>query len=195
GVDPMFSRGNKSPNGATTAPSSSSASSSMQTVPSINEPSKPAATRAAAPSIISADLKIVGDLTSAGDIQIDGHVEGDIQSRTITIGEAAQVTGSISGDTVRVCGTVNGQIKGKTVTLDKSAKVTGDILHQSLAIEPGAFLEGHCKRLDSRPAATAGSPSTTTTSLGGNVAATAPSPTSAMAPTMTASPSEISPAS
>jgi cytoskeletal protein CcmA (bactofilin family) len=26
--------------------------------------------------------------------------------------------------------------------------VTGDILHQTLAIEPGAFLEGHCKRIE-----------------------------------------------
>ncbi len=62
------------------------------------------------------------------------------------------MTGSIAGDTVRVCGSVNGQIKGQTVTLDKSAKVTGDILHHSLAIEPGAFLEGHCRRIESKPA-------------------------------------------
>ncbi len=111
--------------------------------------------RSSGPSIISADLKIVGDLTSAGDLQIDGNVEGDIQSRTVTVGEGAQVTGSISGETVRVCGSVNGQIKGQTVTLDKSAKVNGDILHQSLAIEPGAFIEGHCRRMDSKPASVA----------------------------------------
>ena len=118
--------------------------------------------RNAAPSIISADLKIVGDLTSAGDIQIDGAVEGDIQSRTITVGESALVTGSIAADTVRICGSVNGQIKGQTVTLDKSAKVVGDIMHQSLAIEPGAYLEGHCRRFDQPAAATStGSPAGT----------------------------------
>ncbi len=100
------------------------------------------------PSIISADLKVTGDLLSDGDIQVDGVIEGDIQSRTVTVGEAAHVKGSISADTVRVCGAVTGQVRGTSVTLAKTAKVTGDILHQTLAIEPGAFLEGHCKRLE-----------------------------------------------
>lgn len=144
----MFSKGS---NNKTSSPSPSATSASASA--SAPEPHKPAGpVRNAAPSIISADLKIVGDLTSAGDIQIDGAVEGDIQSRTITVGESAQVTGSIAADTVRICGSVNGQIKGQTVTLDKSAKVVGDIMHQSLAIEPGAFLEGHCRRFD-QPAA------------------------------------------
>lgn len=139
----MFSKSSKPSTGTTS-------SQPISTPAAAPEPQKHVPARNAAPSIISADLKIVGDLTSAGDIQVDGHVEGDIQSRTITVGEAAQVTGSISGDTIRVCGAVNGQIKGQTVTLDKSARVVGDILHHSLAIEPGAFLEGHCRRIDSK---------------------------------------------
>lgn len=100
------------------------------------------------PSIISADLKVTGDLVSDGDIQVDGVIEGDIQSRTVTVGEAAHVKGSIAADTVRVCGAVTGQVKGTSVTLAKTAKVVGDIMHQTLAIEPGAFLEGHCRRLE-----------------------------------------------
>jgi cytoskeletal protein CcmA (bactofilin family) len=112
------------------------------------EPTRAPVRANASPSIISADLRIVGDLASAGDIQIDGEVEGDIQSRTLTVGEGAQVKGSISAETVRVCGSVTGQIKATTVTLDRTAKVLGDILHTSLAIEPGAFLEGHCRRLE-----------------------------------------------
>ncbi|MGD9741861.1 MAG: polymer-forming cytoskeletal protein [Dongiaceae bacterium] len=115
--------------------------------PSTTEPARTPA-RGASPSIISADLRIVGDLASAGDLQIDGEVEGDIQSRTLTVGEGAQVKGSLSAETVRVCGSVSGQIKATTVVLDKTARVTGDIMHTSLAIEPGAFLEGHCRRLD-----------------------------------------------
>jgi cytoskeletal protein CcmA (bactofilin family) len=85
--------------------------------------------RSASPSIISSDLKILGDLISAGDLQVDGIVEGDIQSRSLTIGEGAVV-------------------KASTVTLDRTAKVVGDIIHQILAIEPGAFLEGHVRHSD-----------------------------------------------
>ena len=79
------------------------------------------ASRSATPSIISRDLKIKGDLICNGDIQIDGTIEGDVVSRSITVGEGADVRGAISGEAVRICGSVNGQIKGTTVTLDTHA--------------------------------------------------------------------------
>src|SRR5215467_8847184 len=102
----------------------------------------------AAQSIISRDLKIKGDLICNGDIHIDGEVEGDVQSRSITIGEGADVRGSISSDTIRVCGSVNGQVKGQSVVLAKTAKLVGDVVHQTLAVEPGAFFEGQCRRIN-----------------------------------------------
>ena len=102
------------------------------------------------PSIISIDLRIVGDLHSEGEIQIDGTVDGDIRTNTLLVGESAMVKGETVAETVTVHGTVNGQIKARTVTLSRTARVTGDILHEDLAIEKGAFLEGHCKRLDDK---------------------------------------------
>ncbi len=54
------------------------------------------------PSIISPDLKIVGDLKSSGDIQIDGTIEGDIESCLLTVGEHGKVDGSTVVDPVRV---------------------------------------------------------------------------------------------
>ena len=100
------------------------------------------------PSIISPDLKIVGDLKSSGDIQIDGTIEGDINSRLLTVGEQATVEGSIVADTVRISGTVRGQVKAKTVHLDKKARVTGDITHETLTMEAGAFFEGQVRRME-----------------------------------------------
>lgn len=102
----------------------------------------------AAQSIISRDLKIKGDLICNGDIQIDGEVEGDVQSRSITIGEGADVRGTVSSDSIRVCGSVNGQLKGQSVILAKTAKLIGDVTHQTLSVEPGAFFEGQCRRID-----------------------------------------------
>lgn len=107
------------------------------------------ALKSSVPSIISADLRINGDLVCSGDVQVDGWVEGDIQSRNIVIGEGATVQGGLQAETVRVCGVVNGQIKADSVVLEKTAKVTGDVLHKTLAMEQGASLEGMCKRLDS----------------------------------------------
>lgn len=104
------------------------------------------------PSIISPDLRIVGDLTSAGDIQVDGSVEGDITSRTLTIGENASVTGRVWAETMRVCGHVDGELKAQTVVVARTARVNGDIIHESIEIEAGAFIEGSIRRMsDDQP--------------------------------------------
>lgn len=105
------------------------------------------AAKPAVPSIISTDMKIVGDLTSEGEIQVDGTVEGDIKSKHLLIGEPAHITGEIVAEVVEVYGTIHGQIKATAVSLAKTAHVVGDILHDNLSIEKGAFLEGHCKRM------------------------------------------------
>jgi cytoskeletal protein CcmA (bactofilin family) len=114
--------------------------------------------RGSVPSIISADLRITGDLECSGDIQIDGVVNGDIQSRNIVIGEGASVTGSLKAETVQVFGKLIGQIHADTVTLERTAHVAGDILHKALAIAQGAFLEGAIKRVDAPKLAAAAAP-------------------------------------
>lgn len=103
---------------------------------------------AATPSLISADLTVVGDLESDGDLQIDGNVQGDIKSRSITVGESAKVKGGIVADTARICGTVTGKVQALSVTVAKGAKVKGDIIQQTLSIEAGAEIEGQIRRLE-----------------------------------------------
>jgi cytoskeletal protein CcmA (bactofilin family) len=99
------------------------------------------------PSIISADLTITGDLVSTGEIQVDGTIDGDIRCRALVIGVDGAVTGEIEADSVRLHGKVTGQVRAKTVFLAATAHMIGDITHESLAIEPGAFMEGHCRRM------------------------------------------------
>jgi cytoskeletal protein CcmA (bactofilin family) len=131
----MFSKGNSKP----------AANGSMPP-----ENPKQAVRGSSVPSIISADLKITGDVVSSGDIQIDGHIEGDVQSRSMTIGEHAQVRGGVTAESIKICGIVTGQVKANNVTITKTARVLGDVLHQVLGIEPGATVEGHCRRIDSQ---------------------------------------------
>ena len=107
------------------------------------KPAKPAV-----PSIISADLTITGNLVSEGEVQIDGQVIGDIKTDALLVGEDARVTGEIVARRVRVHGRVDGQITAKSITLAKTAHVSGDVIHEDLSIEKGAFLEGHCKRIE-----------------------------------------------
>jgi len=123
-------------------------SSTPEPLTSTSSEPKRSSSKGGVPSIISADLRITGNLKSDGDIQVDGHVEGDIDSATLTVGEGAHVKGHISCESVRVCGTVDGAVKAKSVVMAKTARVIGDIIHDSLAIEAGAFIEGNIKRLE-----------------------------------------------
>ncbi len=136
----MFSKASKSPGAP--APSTSPAESIAPVSAKTSAPG--------VPSIISADLKIIGDLNSAGDLQIDGAVEGSITSNELTIGESAVVRGALMADTVRVYGSVIGEIRANSVILSKTARVEGDISHQSLSMEAGAEINGRLSRLEAK---------------------------------------------
>ena len=99
-------------------------------------------------SVINVDLRVSGDLISESDVQVDGSVNGDIRTRTLTIGQNGEVRGEIIADKVRICGAVVGQVRARDVSLSETARMIGDILHESLSIEPGAHIEGHCRRIE-----------------------------------------------
>ena len=99
----------------------------------------------AAPSIFSTDLVVTGNLVATGDMQIDGKVEGDIRSGSLTIGEKAYIQGEIVADEVVIRGKVLGSIRARRVQLASTCHVEGNILHEALAVEAGAFFEGHCR--------------------------------------------------
>ena len=99
-------------------------------------------------SQIGADLTIIGNLISKGEVHIDGEVQGDLHAANLIVGESARITGGIVADEVIVRGTVMGSIRGKRVVLQSSSKVEGDIFHSQLAIEQGAFFEGKSRRMD-----------------------------------------------
>ena len=101
-----------------------------------------------APSLLSAGVLVTGDIASAGEVQIDGIISGDIRCAKLTIGETGRINGSVIADECLVHGEVIGHIRSDAVTLSRSAHVEGDVLHDTLAIEQGARLDGHCRRLD-----------------------------------------------
>lgn len=114
--------------------------------PLLPEPVKrPVSAARAGPSIISADVKMTGTIVSQGEIDINGHIEGDVKAAALTIGDTGAVKGEVVAESVIVRGTVEGRIRGRKVQLCTGAKVRGDIFHASLAIEPNALFEGAVK--------------------------------------------------
>ena len=100
------------------------------------------------PSLLSKDLFIKGNLTTSGDIQIEGEVEGNIKASLLTVGQNAKIKGEINTNELIINGFVSGTILSKKVTLTSSAKVEGDIIHNTIAIETGAHFEGSIEKTD-----------------------------------------------
>jgi cytoskeletal protein CcmA (bactofilin family) len=100
------------------------------------------------PSIIGEDLAIIGNVNSKGEIQVDGEIQGDIHCGSLLLGDKSQVMGSVIAEDIVVRGRVVGSIRGLRVTLQAQSHVEGDIVHQSLAIEQGAYFEGKSRRSD-----------------------------------------------
>ncbi len=100
------------------------------------------------PSVIAADLNVLGNIISDGVLDIDGKIDGNVRCHTASIRPNGRVNGDISAEIVHVYGTVEGVIKAKMVMLYTSAKVVGTNMHESLSIEDGAFVDGKFKRTD-----------------------------------------------
>lgn len=109
-------------------------------------PARTTAPKAKAPSILSQDLVITGEIATDGDVQIEGRLEGNVKATTLTIGEQGAVNGTIKAGTVYVRGKVTGKIDAGTVELAETANVLADIVQDHLTIENGAFFDGKCTR-------------------------------------------------
>lgn len=142
----LFRNKKKRAEEADAASSSSLSQAQPQPQPSVSIMSSYASSKSApgpAPlSILSGNLRVTGSLVTEGDIQIDGIVEGDVTSGSVTVGSSGSVSGEIKADTARILGRVQGRIMARSVMLMSTAHVEGDVHHETISIENGAKIEG-----------------------------------------------------
>ena len=101
-------------------------------------------------SRIAAGSVFKGELSSPGDIRIDGEFEGKIFSKgRVVVGEKAIVKGDIICVNVDFCGTMTGNFFVKeTLTLKKGCQVDGDLNIKRLQVELDARFNGSCRMID-----------------------------------------------
>jgi len=111
-------------------------------------------------SLIGAGTSMKGDITSNGDLRIDGSLVGNINcSAKVVIGANGVVQGDINGQQADIMGTVTGTIKVKDLLqLKGGSKVSGNLQAAKLQIEPTANFNGEC-HMAPPPAAPASSKS------------------------------------
>ncbi|WP_127904316.1 bactofilin family protein [Solirhodobacter olei] len=96
-------------------------------------------------SHLSADLKITGNISSAGAVEVLGEVRGDIDARALTVGTGGKVTGKIRAEKVEVKGHLDGSASCSEAVLRSSAEAKVQITYDTLVIESGAQVEGKFK--------------------------------------------------
>src|ERR1700761_7573803 len=97
-------------------------------------------------SLIGAGITMKGDITSNGDLRIDGTLVGNIHcSAKVVIGANGVVQGDIHGQQADIMGKVTGTIKVKDLLqLKGGSAVSGNIEASKLQIEPTANFNGEC---------------------------------------------------
>ena len=99
------------------------------------------------PTIISENTRVNGDIISNATLHIDVHVEGDITCDELVIGNKGVVEGSVVVKSLQLYGTLTGKAAAEKIFIAKTAKLIGDATHVSIAIEPGAYIDGRCMRV------------------------------------------------
>ncbi len=102
-------------------------------------------------SLIGAGTSMKGDITSSGDMRIDGTLVGNINcSAKVIIGANGVVEGDISGQQADILGKVSGTIKVKDLLqLKGGSEVNGNLSAAKLQIEPSATFNGECHMIAS----------------------------------------------
>ena len=100
-----------------------------------------------APSVISADMNVLGSIISDGFIDIDGKVDGNVKCDSAIIRSNGVVKGDVIANSVQIYGHIEGLVHASSVGLYHTAHVIGTIMHESLTIEDGAFVDGKFKRV------------------------------------------------
>src|SRR3954454_16735681 len=91
-------------------------------------PARPkAAQRNRGPSIVATDLHIVGNVSTEGELHIDGRIDGDVEGLSVTIGESGYVDGHIETGEIVVLPSVRGSTRPRRVHLVAGSKVIADI--------------------------------------------------------------------
>jgi cytoskeletal protein CcmA (bactofilin family) len=96
-------------------------------------------------STIGEDLTITGNVTSQGELHLDGRIQGDVHCVALVLGENAQLEGSVVAEDVMVRGRLIGSVRALRVMLQSQAHVEGNLFHKSLAIEQGTHFEGESR--------------------------------------------------
>ena len=97
-------------------------------------------------NIINNKTRIKGDISSEGDLRIDGIIEGTLLIKgKLVLSATGKIIGNVTCNNGDISGKIEGNINTKELLALKSRSIiNGDIQVGQLSIEPGAMFTGRC---------------------------------------------------
>lgn len=99
-------------------------------------------------TLIGADLRVEGNITSTGVLRIQGDVHGDVScdvdsGGTIVVDKSGNITGTVKAPHIVVSGHVSGPLHSlESIEIQEGACVVGDAFYKEIDIHAGGVLEG-----------------------------------------------------
>ncbi len=100
-------------------------------------------------TVFSKDTEFYGDLKFKKSLQINGYMEGEINSDGfLVVGEGAVVRANVRAKTVIISGEVHGNVEATDrLEIQTSGKLYGNIRTSKLKIADGVVFEGKCEMI------------------------------------------------
>jgi cytoskeletal protein CcmA (bactofilin family) len=102
------------------------------------------------PTILSQDVKFEGEISSAGVIEIEGHVKGVVKGNVVALREDGFIEGDVFAESFNIRGKFEGNIRSRSISISSKAKVIGRIEYETLFVEDGAYIDGQFKCLSEK---------------------------------------------
>ncbi|MBW8050322.1 MAG: polymer-forming cytoskeletal protein [Cytophagales bacterium] len=98
-------------------------------------------------NIIGKGTVIEGNISTFGNIRIEGKILGNIKTKSkIAQGESSVIDGNIVAQNAELAGDIKGVIEvTDLLVLKPTAIINGDLITNKLVIEAGASFNGKCK--------------------------------------------------
>ncbi|HYW96252.1 MAG TPA: polymer-forming cytoskeletal protein [Bacteroidales bacterium] len=97
-------------------------------------------------NLIGAGTVIEGNITSNGDIRVDGTLNGNLNTKgKVIVGESGKINGEVYCKNFELEGSIEGKVfTSELLSLRAKSKLVGEITTNKLAIDPGAVFSGKC---------------------------------------------------
>jgi cytoskeletal protein CcmA (bactofilin family) len=107
-------------------------------------PQQEAPAAGAAALVVGPELRIVGSIEGASDVQVHGRIEGRIQALgTVTVEPGAWVIGEVQAREVVVLGSLRGPVRAAVgIEVGPSGRMAGDAVAPRVSIAAGAAFRG-----------------------------------------------------